>query len=61
VSVDNRLVEYWRRQLANRRRLRAAPAPSEPAGGGPAPDRRDGSLDEDGRPSNVIPMAFEDR
>jgi hypothetical protein len=69
VSVDNRLVEYWRRQLADRRRLRVAPAPpGPPQPGSEAPpdpekqrDDRAGEPADAGVPSNVVPMAFEDR
>jgi hypothetical protein len=65
VSVDNRLVEYWRRQLAARRRLRPAPALPDPSPTGLAvaqPDEPvDGPAAEPGSPSNVVPMAFEDR
>jgi hypothetical protein len=66
VSVDNRLVEYWRRQLAGRRRLRVAPPPVR-LPDGPVPQQVVGATEaRSGEPaaevpSNVVPMAFEDR
>jgi hypothetical protein len=61
VSVDNRLVEYWRRQLAARRRPRAAPAVPEPADPVTEPQNRGEPAAGEAPPSNVVPMTFEDR
>jgi hypothetical protein len=64
VSVDNRLVEYWRRQLAARRRLRPAPALRAPAAADSEPGHGIEAAVEPStgeERSNVVPMTFEDR
>jgi hypothetical protein len=63
VGVDNRLVEYWRRQLAGRR-LRLVPSVRSSAETGREAGHGVDSEVEPaagGRRSNVVPMTFEDR